>query len=335
MTTMRDLIAELPEQLRWAARLDSPEVPAADEILVAGMGGSGIAGDIAGVIADGYGSRIGVHKSYGLPGWVGKISPQLVAVSHSGNTEETLSSVAAALSAGLRPTVVSTGGRLAEMAAERDWPLIQPPEGPQPRAAVGYLAGGALRAAEAAGVVPSLSEDLEEAAGIVEMLIGGGDGPAVALADDLAEALDGRVSVIYGGHGLAAVAANRWKCQINENGKAPAYWSVLPELDHNEVVGWEAFPRISRDRIGIVTLCDRDAHPRVGLRARLTTELTEDRVGVAGEVEAHGESALARLFSLIVVGDLLSVSIAERAGIDPMPVEIIRSLKGRLAEEEV
>jgi len=334
VSTMRDLIAELPDQLRWAARLEPPEVPAADEILVAGMGGSGIAGDIAGAVADGYGGRIGVHKSYGLPGWVAKASPQLIAVSHSGNTEETLSSVAAGVSAGLQPVVVSTGGRLAEMGIEAGWPLIQPPAGPQPRAAVGYLAGGALRAAEAAGVVPPLSDDFEEAADVVEMLIGGGDGPAVTLAEDLAEALDGRVAVLYGGHGPAAVAANRWKCQINENGKAPAYWSVLPELDHNEVVGWEAFPRISRDRIGIVTLRDRGAHPRIGLRARLTTEVIEDRVGIAGEVEAQGESVLARLFSLIVVGDLLSVSIAERAGMDPMPVDVIQSLKGRLAEEE-
>jgi len=335
VSAMRELIAELPDQLRWAAGLEPPEVPTADEVLVAGMGGSGIAGDIAGVVGEASGGRIGVHKSYGLPGWVGKASPLVEAVSHSGNTEETLSSVAAALSAGLKMAVVTTGGRLAEMASDSGWPMIEAPAGPQPRAAVGYLAGGALRLAEAAGVVPPLSDDLIEAADVVEMLIGGGEGPGVALAEDLAEGLDGRVTVVYGGHGPAAVAANRWKCQINENGKAPAYWSVLPELDHNEIVGWEAFPKLSKDRIGIVTLCDRDAHPRVGLRVKLTTELVGDRVGVIGEVEAQGESLLARLFSLIVIGDLLSVSIAERAEIDPMPVEVIQSLKQRLAEEEV
>jgi glucose/mannose-6-phosphate isomerase len=130
------------------------------------------------------------------------------------------------------------------------------------------------------------------------------------------------------------VAANRWKCQINENGKAPAYWSVLPELDHNEIVGWEAFPGLGSNRIGIVTLCDRDAHPRLGLRARLTTELIEARAAIVGEVEAQGDSVAARLFSLIVIGDLLSVAIAERAGIDPMPVDVIETLKQRLAEEE-
>ena len=334
MTTMRELIAELPDQLRWAAGIEPPEVRPAEEILVTGMGGSGIAGDIAGVVADASGGRIGVHKSYGLPGWAGTTSPQVVAVSHSGNTEETISSVAAALSIGLKPAAITTGGRLGEMASARGWPMVEIPAGPQPRAAVGYLAGGTLRLAEAAGVMPPLSDELAEAADVAEMLIGGGKGPGVALADDLAEGLDGRVVVVYGGHGLASVAANRWKCQINENGKAPAYWSVLPELDHNEIVGWEAYPKLSKDRIGIVTLCDRDAHPRVGLRAKMTTELVGDRVGIVGEVEAQGESLIARLFSLIVIGDLLSVSIAERAEMDPLPVDVIQSLKQRLAEEE-
>lgn len=332
MTTMRDLIAELPVQLRWAAGLKPPQIPPSEEALVTGMGGSGISGDIAAVVAEAAGRRVVVHKSYGLPGWVRRSSPLVVAVSHSGNTEETLASAAAALSAGLKPAAVTTGGRLAELASERGWPLIDAPAGPQPRAAVGYLAGGVLRALEAAGILPSQRDDLLEAAEVVESLLQ--EGSAAALADELAEALDERVAVIYGGHGVAAVAANRWKTQINENGKAPAYWSVLPELDHNEIVGWDAHPKLGADRIGVVTLCDRDTHPRVALRARLTTELVDGRVGVAGEVEAQGESVAARLFSLILVGDLVSVSIAERAGVDPMPVDVIESLKRRLAQED-
>ncbi|MCB2223897.1 MAG: bifunctional phosphoglucose/phosphomannose isomerase [Actinobacteria bacterium] len=334
MTTMRDLIADLPAQLRWAADVEPPEVPAAAEMLVAGMGGSGIAGDVAAVVAEAAGRRVGVHKSYGLPAWVGDAGPLVAAVSHSGNTEETLSSVAAALSAGLHPAVVASGGRLAEMAADRGWPAIVIPAGPQPRAAVGYLAGAVLRLAEAAGVVPPMAADLAEAADVVEGLLDGGDGPAVALAADLAEGLEGRVALVYGGHGPAAVAAYRWKCQINENGKSPAYAGTLPELDHNEIVGWDADPRLGRDRVGIITLCDRDAHPRVSRRAELTTDLLGGRVGVVGTVEAQGRSVLARLFSLVVVGDLVSVAVAERAGVDPMPVEIIQTLKRRLAEEE-
>ncbi len=331
---MRNLIAELPAQLRWAAEVSLIDGIEAEEALVAGMGGSGIAGDIAAVVAEERGRRSSVHKSYGLPGWAKRTDPLVVLVSHSGDTEETLSAAAAALSAGIRPAAVTTGGRLGDMAAEKGWPLVMAPPGPQPRAAVGYLAGGVLRLLESAGMLQGTADDLREAAAVVERLLGGGDGPAVALAADLAEALEGRVAVIYGEHGLAAVAANRWKTQLNENGKAPAYWSVLPELNHNEIVGWDAFPELGRDRVGVVTLCDREAHPRVALRARLTTESIEGRVAVAGEVEAQGESALARLFSLFVIGDLVSVSVAERAGVDPMTVEPIAALKRRLAEEE-
>jgi glucose/mannose-6-phosphate isomerase len=142
------------------------------------------------------------------------------------------------------------------------------------------------------------------------------------------------VAVVVGGHGIGEVAANRWKTQINENGKAPAFWSVLPELDHNEIVGWTAWPDLSRDRIGVVWLRDPREHPRVALRSRITEELIRETTGITGEVMAVGEGALARLFGLIVIGDLVSVAIAERAGADPMPVNVIEDLKARLVEEE-
>jgi glucose/mannose-6-phosphate isomerase len=331
MTTMDELIRTLPDQLRWAAAVEVPPVSAASEALVVGMGGSGIAGTIASVIAEGAGRRVGVHKSYGLPGWVSRHRPLVVAVSHSGNTEETLSSVAAAREEGLDVAAVATGGRLAESAAAGGFPVLRPPPGPQPRAAVGYLTGGALRMLEGAGILPPQSEHLEEAAGVVESLL---TGPGPALAADLAEALERRVVVVYGGSGVPEVAANRWKTQINENGKAIAFWSVLPELDHNEIVGWTAWPRLSRDQIGIVWLRDEGEHPKVALRSRITRELIEGTTTVAGEVHSTGSGPLARLFSLMVVGDLVSVAIAERAGADPMPVDVIEDLKKRLAQEE-
>jgi glucose/mannose-6-phosphate isomerase len=169
-----------------------------------------------------------------------------------------------------------------------------------------------------------------EAAAVVEGLL---DGPGAALASDIADALRGRVAVIVGGSAVGAAAANRWKTQINENGKAPAFWSELPELDHNEIVGWTAWPELSRDRVGVVWLRDAGDHPRVALRARLTADLVRTTTGIAGEVHATGESALARLFGLIAIGDLVSVEVAERAGVDPMPVDVIEELKSRLAGE--
>jgi glucose/mannose-6-phosphate isomerase len=331
---MPELIAELPAQLRWAADVDVPAMPSAEEALVAGMGGSGIAGGIAAVVAASEGRRVSVHRSYGLPGWAERVAPALIAVSHSGNTEETLDTLEAAGGAGLDRALVTTGGRVAALGAETGLPLLTIPPGPQPRAAIGYLAGAVLRLLEAAEVLPPQRAALLEAADVVQRLLGDGDGPGPALAADLADALVERVVVIYGGVGVAAVAGNRWKTQINENGKAMAYWSELPELDHNEIVGWTAWPGLGRDRVGVVFLHDAGDHPRITLRARLTRDLIEDLVGIAGEVHSQGESVLARIFSLVVMGDLVSVAVAEQASADPMPVAVIEDLKARLALEE-
>ncbi|MBP1632761.1 MAG: Mannose-6-phosphate isomerase, partial [Acidobacteria bacterium] len=294
MTSMRDLIGTLPDQLRWAARLEVPAPAPAAEALVTGMGGSGIAGSLAAVVAAADGRRVGVHRSYGLPGWAGSVRPLVVAVSHSGDTEETLSAFETAGQLGLDLAAVTTGGRLAALAAEAGCPVVVTPAVPQPRAAVGYLTGAVLRLLEAAGVVPLQSAGLLEAADVVERLLDGGRGAAVALAEDLAGALYDRLVVIYGAEGGPAVAAYRWKTQINENGKAIAYTSSFPELDHNEIEAWAAYPDLARNRVGVVWLHDPTEDPRLAERAGVTRRMIEGRVGMAGEVHAQGEGALAR-----------------------------------------
>jgi len=328
VSEMRDLIATLPTQLRWAADLDRPRVPPAKSAVVAGMGGSGIAGDVAAVVAESESTRVTVHKSYGLPSWVR--DELVVAVSHSGNTEETLSGARAAVAAGIPWVAVATGGRLLEDADASGAARVDIPFSPQPRAAFGYLAGGVLRVLEASGVVGDQTGALREAADVVEGALAG---PAHEAASEIADRLAGRVAVVYGGSGVGAVAANRWKTQINENGKTPAYWSALPELDHNEIVGWSAHPELGRESIGVVFLHDAGDHPRIALRARLTRELITPTTTVAADVSSLGVGVLARLFSLTIVGDLVSVGLAERAGIDPAPVAVIEDLKKRLATQ--
>ena len=330
---MRRLIAGLPAQLRWAADLEPPRVTAAAEALVLGMGGSAFAASVAALVAGSAGRRAAVHRSYGLPAWAAVARPLVVAVSYSGGTRETLDAVETAQAAGLPLAVVTAGGPLADLAARQGSPAVTIDAPPPPRSAVGSLAGAVLRVFESAGLVPPQAAGLREAADVVERLLGGGGGPAVALADDLAAALDHRVAVVYGAEGVGALAAYRWKTQINENGKAIAYCSALPELDHNEVEAWSTYPGISRDRIGLVWLRDPADDPRLARRADVTRDLLAGRVGPAGEVHAQGEGVLARLFSLVVVGDLLSVALAERAGVDPMAVDVIASLKERLAGE--
>lgn len=333
MSDMWSMVAGLGGQYRWAAAQQAPQVPAAPAVLVVGMGGSGISGDFAAVVAASHGVQLTVHKGYGLPDWAPGARPLVVAVSYSGNTEETLEAVQRATAAGLPMAVVSSGGMLGARARDEGWPLIEVPGGLQPRAAAGYLIGAVLRVLEGAALVPGQPPDLEEAAATVDELLGeSGQGPGHALARDLAEGLAGRVVVAYGSTGGPAVAAQRWKTQINENAKSPAFWSQLPELDHNEIEGWAALAELTRTRFGIVLLRDRDEHPQIRRRFEVSADLIKRGVAVAGEVWSQGDSLLARMASLALVGDLTSVYLAEQAGIDAVPVETIEQLKQRLKE---
>lgn len=333
---MRTMVAGLGRQLEWCRGLDRPPSLSASDLVVCGMGGSGIVGDFLAALAAPAGWRVTVHKTFGLPGWVRALPreamPAVVALSYSGNTAETLSAVAEAKEFGLEVAVVTTGGALAETARANRWVVVTVPEGLQPRAALGYLLGGALRVAEASGAVPDALAQLDEAAGVVETLVEPDRG-AWGMAADLAAGLFGRVVAVYGSSGLTAPPANRWKTQINENAKRPAFWAPLPELDHNEVVGWSALARLTRRRFGLVHLRHSGDHPRVALRFDVTAEVTAADVDLVGEVWAEGESTLARLVSLLVVADLVSLELARQEAVDPMPVTAIDILKERLSRE--
>ncbi len=325
------MVGGLGDQIRRAASIELPDLPAARELLVLGMGGSGISGDYLAHLASLHGSRVSGHKSYGLPGWVGSARPTVLALSYSGNTEETLSGVEAAAEMKLPLIAITTGGQLGDLAATQGWPVVGVPGGLQPRAALGHLLGAALRVAGVTGLLPSPVADLHEAAGMVDSLVAEG-GAGWALAGDLAGDLARRGVIVYGSTGLTAPVAQRWKTQINENAKRPAWWSVFPELDHNEIVGWSADKSVN-DRVGVVVLTDRDDRDEVGRRIRITREVTGGDVRWIGEVNAQGESPLARMMSLTAIGDMVSVALAEGAGVDPVPVEPIEDLKKRLREE--
>lgn len=332
MTPMWKMVSLLPAQYRWAAQIRPPDVGQADAVLVCGMGGSAISGDIAAaVIPD---SLITVNKGYRLPAWAHHVRPLVVAVSYSGSTEETRSAIGEALELDLPVAVVAGGGALGDLAHQQNLPYVQVPGGLHPRAALGYLAGGLLRLIESAGAAPSQAGPLEEAAGLVSEMWGEGrSGPAAQLAADLADGLAGRIPVVYGALGLTAPVAQRWKTQINENSKRPAFWSILPELDHNEIVGWSALEGVTRRSMGVVFLRDGGEHPQVARRFSLTADLIAGSVPVVGEVWAQGQSRLARVASLALVGDLVSILLAEEEGIDPVPIDVIEHLKSRLAEE--
>ena len=334
MTDMLTQIQTLGDQLRWAGERHAPSIGTHSEILFAGMGGSGIAGDYVGVVAAPHGTRVTVNKRYGpIPLWAIRQRPLVVAASYSGNTEETLDFVLAAHESGLPVATITTGGRLGEMSSGHSWPTIQVPAGLQPRAAIGYQLGAAIKLLEGSHSIDDQRLSLVEAANFVDQALEEGS-HQWEQASEIAHALGDRIPVIYGGGRLSCVVAQRWKTQINENAKRPAWHGSLPELDHNEIVGWESMAELTREHFGIVALTDSADHDRIAARLAHTKDLTQDAVPWAGRVSSHGTSALTRLMSLTVVGDLVSWMLADAAGIDAVPVETIEKLKELLTEED-
>jgi glucose/mannose-6-phosphate isomerase len=333
MSEMLEQIQSLGDQLRWARDLEVPQLAPSEEVLVGGMGGSGIAGDYGAALAGPTTGRVAVHKGYGpLPGWVKRSRPTVIAASYSGNTEETLDLVEAAIEEALPIVTITTGGRLGHLTSEHGWPGVTVPSGMQPRAAVGYMGGAVARLLHALGTLPSQESAIDEAANLADAAATEGS-ETWDQASGLAHDLVGKIAIVYGGGPISSTAAQRWKTQINENAKMPAWWSLLPELDHNEIVGWETLPDTTRDLIAIIALTDRADHPRVGDRLDHTSQLTKNAVPWLGEVAAKGESELARLISLTVCGDLVSYLLALEAGVDPVPVETIEKLKKLLAKD--
>ena len=327
-------ISDLAAHLRDAVwRVDSAAIAPFDTpggVVVAGMGGSAVGGRLAlGALGPRLTRPFVVADGYALPAWVGP-SHLLLASSYSGNTEETLAGYDDALERGAARVVATTGGALAERARRDGAPVIPLPGGFQPRAAVGYGLVSALEAAALAGAAPSIRDEIEAAAALADTLAAewGPDAPEDSSAKALATRLHGTVPVIAGAE-LTAPVAYRWKCQVNENAGLPAFASVLPELDHNEVVGWPA----SRESgpFSAVFLEDAGAHPRNALRSELSAAIAGEGATVVERVTARGESRLERLISLVLLGDFVSLYMAVLAGVDPVDTEPIDRLKASLA----
>lgn len=328
--TMVDRVGGLPEQLRWGIDVPEPTVPHDRPIVFLAMGASAMAASVAVLAAR---APVVVHRGYGLPAWAAASGALVVAASYSGNTEEVLSGMAEAIASGLPLAAVTSGGELAAEAERALFPCVVIPSGLPPGAAIGYQAAAALRVLGGAGAVSGVSAQLEEAAAVLGELLGDGDGVAHALGADLAAGLEGRLAIIYGGMGPGALAAYRWKTQINENAKMPAYSAEVPELNHNELEGWGVHSEPAIRAMGLVMLRDRFDHPRVARRLDLTAAVLASRVAAVGAVHSLGEGPLARFFSLAVVGDVASVRMADAAGVDPMPGELIEDFNARLRRE--
>ncbi len=324
------------EAWETAARVTGlPRAEGIESIVVLGMGGSGMAGDVVQAVVE---PRLPfffrVFKGYPpLPEWVGRKS-LVFAISYSGKTEETLACVEEAAARGARLASVSSGGELKSIADEYGGTHIAVPAGLQPRAALGYLALPPLGVLVAMGFAPSLEEDVAEAISVVEELarschrkVPQESNPAKQLAARLA----GRVALVYGGQGLAAVAAERFKCDLNEYAKVPAFFNEIPELNHNEVEAFAGLRESMGSRAAVVMVRDPHEHARVSDRFQITGALLKERIEDVVEVRARGESPLARILSLFFLADLGAIYCALAAGVDPGPVQVLEKLKKELS----
>ncbi len=328
-----DILA-LPEHLRdalWkaeSANLGSWDSPSG--LVVAGMGGSGMGGLLARAILGDHAVRpILTTRDYGLPPWTTP-DTTVLCTSYSGNTEEVLACYEAAGALGAHRVVATTGGKLAKMARKDGVPVIPMAGGLRSRAAIGYVTVAALEVAAACGAGPRVASDLDVASEHLEELVvaWGPDGPEDGPAKSLARALANTVPVIAG-CGTTAPVAYRWKSQINANAKRPAFAHELPELDHNEIQGWEGTDGLGP--FSAVFFDDADAHPRMSGRVELTRQLVEPHAASTHIVSSIGHTAAERVFSLVLLGDLVSLYLAVLRGKDPGPLPSVEQLKGELA----
>jgi glucose/mannose-6-phosphate isomerase len=302
-------------------------------LIVCGMGGSAIGGDLAAAALGDRATRpITIVRGYALESWTGPDS-LVLCCSYSGDTEETLACFEAAGAAGAGRVVLTTGGKLAQAARDEDVPVIGVPAGMQPRAAVLYMMVGTLECAALCGAAPALHSEIDASTGLLEQLVAewgpeaADDSQAKAVAAQLVQT----VPVVHGA-GPTVALARRWHTQLNENANAAAFWTELPEANHNEVCGWERGRGLAP--LAAVFLCDADQHPRIQHRIKLTGDVAEHAGAPSIVVKSRGDSRLERVLSMLLLGDLMSVYLAVLEGVDPTPVEPLVRFKAALAAHQ-
>ena len=333
---MFDAALALPEQVRAAAdsaaQVDGlPTAEGLTSVLVMGMGGSGIGGDVAAAVASPFSCvPVLVSKHYECPAFVGP-GTLVVAISFSGNTEETISALSVAAEAGARVVVVASGGRLATMAAELGAPLV-PVDAtiPMPRAGIGAVAVPTLVLMERMGLLDGASAWIDAA---VDQLRRRRDELATGAnaARDLARRLGRTLPIVYGGGAVGEVAAWRWKGQFNENPKIASFANRVPELTHNEICGWGQHGDVTRQVFSLVLLRHAFEDPQVSRRFAMVEEISEEVLAGVHTVTAAGEGRLAQLMDLVLFGDMVTLYQCEAEGVDPGPVPVLDDIKRRLA----
>jgi len=331
--------ASMPEQIATgveavadsglAAGIADPDV--ITSVLVLGMGGSGLVGDFLAVTAGPFMSLpVVVVKNYVPPSYVDRRT-LVLAVSFSGETEETLSAASIAAERGGQMVAVCTGGRLQALAGSWGAPVLPvDPTIPMPRAGLAAMAAPVLALLEDLGFFPGASEWLARAAEQLRLRrsqLSESANPALRLAREIS----GTIPVVYGPGGIGEVAARRWKAQFNENAKTPAFSAGLPEMTHNEIAGWGSFDELTAPSFSAVQLRHDFEPPQVAATFDFLDDHLTDAVREVYEVRAGGEGPIAQIMDLMLFGDYVSLHLAALRGMDPGPIPAIAELKEALS----
>lgn len=324
---MLKVITSFPEQIKEGYSLGKHIVLKGNltQIFICGMGGSGISGSLIETYFRMLKIKIPVFSitDYTLPDYTDKNSLIFIA-SYSGNTEESISCYKEALKRNLNIIIITTGGKLEEYAKINRLPCIILPKGYQPRNAIAYLFFPMLRILENAQIINDNSEDVKNLIDNLKKNQSNFD----RIGYDIALKLFGKLPVIYASTNFYSIAY-RWKCEINENTKIPAFCGKFPELNHNELNGYVNFNKLNIP-IHIVILQDQDDHRRIIKRMEITRklikEISNDGVKFT-EITIRGDSILTKMFTTIYIGDLVSYYLALNYATDPSPVEVIEKFK--------
>ncbi len=335
VNNLRQVILDTPEQFREGFKLaEHIRIEGSfDTLVFSGMGGSALPADLLRTYLDDLSRRfpesrpvtILQNRTYGLPARRPGTALHFVC-SYSGNTEETLETLAELLAKGEPVVGVSSGGKLEAICREKGIQHIKLPiPNPtfQPRMGTGYFIGAFLQVCITLGIIPDIREEVaREASRYAEKRL-----EIEEKGKKLASTLAKTTPIVYSGESYKSVALV-WKIKLNENAKTPAFWNVFPELNHNEMVGWT----LPQGKFTALFLRDKDDHPRIVKRLAITAELLREK-GVAVEViDLEGESVFEKMFSSVMLGDFTSYYLALEYGQDPTPVDMVEKLKHLLVD---
>tara|TARA_B100000927_G_scaffold44934_1_gene32272 strand:+ start:451 stop:1446 length:996 start_codon:yes stop_codon:yes gene_type:complete len=298
------------------------------DLLIVGMGGSGVAGDVLKlVMSETTQTNVEVRKAYGIPKVIADRNPKCLFISYSGNTEETVQAVNDAIQYNLDWSVITSGGQLLELALEYKKHYVKVPSGLQPRAAFGLMTKAVMHfvSSDESGKYLQLCDEAGDY--LNKVLTNQSENEILTQALEISNEIKKKTSVIYGGTPLTYLVAQRWKTQINENAKSKAFVGYMPEIHHNEILSWEANREESKNNFQLLFLRSSNENLQISKRFELTKKIIGDKVNISEIENIASKNIISNLFHLTLIGDLVSVYMAENLDIDPYDITAIEELK--------